>query len=180
MVPNKVAIWISLINLADRANGPVRALTWISQHHFRAVSLQHVLAFHGRIFRKAQLYVISFISADHGVRDASVAAGGIQNNLVAGQLTRSLAIQDHIERRTILHRSAGVEKLTLAVDLDAWQIARNSLHADERRVADHAQKVGCFETRNRRRAGGGDRHISLFLWYHLFVGRQWGINPLTV
>ena len=92
------------------------------------------------------------------------------------QLAGPLAIQDHIERGAILHRAAGIEKLGLAVDFDPRQIARDPLHPDERRIADQAEQIGGGETRNRGRAGSGDGHIQPILWYHLFVGRQWGIG----
>src|SRR5208282_4136277 len=84
------------------------------------------------------------------------------DDFVAGQLAGPFAIQDHVERGAVLYGAAGVEKLGLSVYFDARQIARDSVHADERCIAYHAQKIGRSEAGERGRGGGGDGHITLF------------------
>src|SRR5713101_3186656 len=121
-----------------------------------------MFALHRGVFRKAQLHLVALVRRDHGVGDAGVAAGGVQYYFVVGELAGALPVQDHVERRPILHRTAGIEEFSFAVDLDAGKVACDTFHADQGRVTDERQKFRRDETRGRGgRDGGSDGHRDL-------------------
>ena len=106
---------------------------------------------------QAELDLISFVCADHGVGDAGVAAGGIEDDFAGGELAGALAFQDHVEGGAVLDGAAGIEKLGLGVDLDAGEVGGDAVEADEGGVADQAEQV-----RSAGAGGGGcgERHGS--------------------
>ena len=53
----------------------------------------------------------------------------------------ALAIQDHVETRPILDRSAGIEVFGFGVDGDAGDFASDLIQAQQRCVADGGQQV---------------------------------------
>ena len=95
----------------------------IAENHLRAVGLQNPLALLGGVGRQHELHLVPAVGADHGVGDAGVAAGGIENRAARGSAAGALAIENHIQRRAVFHRSAGVEVLGLGEDLDAGEFA---------------------------------------------------------
>src|SRR5260370_23481958 len=121
-----------------------------------------MFALHRGVSRRAQLHLVALVARDHGVGDAGIAASGVQNYFVAGELAGTLAIQDHVERRPILHRTAGIEEFSFAVDLDARKVACDAFHANQGRVADELQQFRRNETRGKGwRDGGSDGHKDL-------------------
>ena len=90
----------------------------------------------GGVGRQAQLDLVAAVGADHGVGDAGVAAGGIENDAAMIQLAGALAVEHHIQRCAVFDRAAGVEVLGLAEDLDIGKLAGNLVQAHQRRVAD--------------------------------------------
>ena len=95
----EVAVRIGVVDFADLADRAVRTLVGGRQHEFGAVGFQDALALDRGVDRQAELHLVAARRADHGVGDAGVAAGGVDQGLVAGQLAGTLAVQNHVERR---------------------------------------------------------------------------------
>ena len=86
---------------------------------------------------EAQLHAITQRRADHGVGDAGVAAGGVQNGLAGSQRAAAFAFPNHVQRRAVFDRSARIEPLRLGVKTRRRDIgAADPLEAQKRRVAD--------------------------------------------
>src|SRR5450759_2116996 len=79
LVRIKILLGILRINLAAQADGAVGALGGIGEYHLSTIRTQHMLAFVRGVARETELDPITFVSPDHGVGDAGVAAGGVQN-----------------------------------------------------------------------------------------------------
>ena len=126
LVGVEVAVGIGLVDLAAHADGAVGAFAGIAEDHLRAVGFQDAFALDGGVGRQAQLDLVAAIGADHGVGDAGVAAGGVQDDALGIQAAGALAIQDHVEGGAVLHGAAGVEVFGLGEDLDAGELARRS------------------------------------------------------
>ena len=66
-----------------------------------------------------------------------------------------LAVEDHVQRRPVLHAAAGVVPLGLGVDLDRRDLGRHPLEREQRRVADQVEKrtgrLEVFEEEGRSR-----------------------------
>src|SRR6202043_377038 len=88
------------------------------------------------VFRHAQGDWEAFGRAKHGVSDAGVAAGGIEQNLAVTQLTVAVGFADDVGRGSILHRSAGVIPFRLTQKCYARQVASERIQAQQRSVAD--------------------------------------------
>ena len=126
-------MFVKLLRLEERAIAPLRR---IGQHQFRAVRLEQRLALDTGVGRHEQLDVVTAPRADHGVGDAGVAAGGVEDGALVIQLAQTLAVQDHVQRRTVLHRPAQVEILRFGVELDPRQPRRDPVQLQQRRIAD--------------------------------------------
>jgi hypothetical protein len=75
-------------------------------------------------------------SADHRVGDAGVPGGGVEQDLVAGERARLLAVGNHPRRRAILHRAARITPLGLGVELDVAETRLETRQPDEWGVSD--------------------------------------------
>src|ERR1700758_840220 len=84
------------------ANGAVRTVGGVGIKHVGAVALQDLLALPRNIFRHAESDRESFGCAQHGVGDASVAAGGVEQDLAGTQPTSAASFGDDVGRGTIL------------------------------------------------------------------------------
>jgi hypothetical protein len=73
------------------------------------------------------------------------------------ELAGALPIQNHVERRAIFHRAAGIEKLGLAENLDSGKCTRSFFQTDQRRVPDGGEQ-GFGLRANRSEAGDDVRH----------------------
>ena len=91
LVRIKIAGGVGLIDFAAFADGSVRPLGRVGEHHFRSIGLQDPLTLERGIGRQAQFHVVMLRRGDHGVCDAGVAAGGIENDKVVLQHSRALA-----------------------------------------------------------------------------------------
>ena len=74
--------------------------------------LRSMLAFAG----SARRDLVAALGGDHRVGDACVAAGGVDEDFVLGQQPAALAVEDHRQRRAVLHAAAGVVPLGLGED----------------------------------------------------------------
>ena len=90
--------------------------------------------------------------AQHGVGDAGVAAGGVEQGLAGAELDRSAALwrRDDGGGCAVLDGAAGIAPLGLAEDLDAGEVRGEAVEPQQRRVAD------AVEQGDPKRAGGGN------------------------
>ena len=78
----------------------------------------------------------SFGRSQHGVGDAGVAAGGIEQNLAGTQLTAAAGFGYDVGGGAILDRSAGVIPLGLTQKCYARQVGGERIETQQRSVAD--------------------------------------------
>src|SRR5258708_13409131 len=79
---------------ASGADGAVGAVAGIGINKVCAVRAQNPFAFGGNILRHAECDGKSFSRAQHGVGDAGVAAGGIEQNLAVAELATATPFGD--------------------------------------------------------------------------------------
>jgi hypothetical protein len=137
----EVAVRLALVEAACLANGPVASLHRIGQDQIRAIRIQQVLAFGGGIRGYAQGHAVPAGGTEHGVRNAGVAGGGIEEHPARLERPSALAVEDHRERGAILDGSARIARLELGVELDAG-LGFEPAQSDERRPPDQ-----CRDTR---------------------------------
>ena len=76
------------VNLPCAADGAVRSFVRRRQNQLGAIGGQNALALRAGVRRKAQLHSITQRRADHGVGDARIAAGRVQNGLARAAARR--------------------------------------------------------------------------------------------
>src|ERR1700686_2272177 len=105
-----IEILVGLIarQFTGHANGAVRTIGRIGIKNVGAVALQDLLTLPRNIFRHAESDGESLGRAQHGIGDAGVAAGGVEQDLAGTQPTSASSFGDDVGRGTILDRSAGV------------------------------------------------------------------------
>ena len=139
-------------------DGAVRSFHRIGEHHLGAERLEDPLPLGRHVLGHAQPHAVAARGADHRVGDAGVPGGGVEQDLVAGQRARLLAVGNHPRRRAVLHRPARIAPLRLGVELDVAETRLETRQPDERGVSDQVD--------DRRDARGlpwgDDRHIRLF------------------
>ena len=91
-----------------------------------AVSAQNAFALIGNIRGHAEHDWEAFGSAEHGVCDAGVAAGGIEQNFSAGQCAGLLGGGYDAGGGAVFYRSTGVGPLGLTENLDSRQMGGQS------------------------------------------------------
>ena len=84
------------------------------EEHVRSEPLQDEPPLGAHALGHAELHLVPFGGADHGDGDAGVARGGLQDDLVPGQLSALLGLGDHVEGGAVLDRTPGVAALELA------------------------------------------------------------------
>src|ERR1700682_3427827 len=142
----EVKIGIALGILARDLDGAVGALGGIGVNDICAVCLQNPFSLGRNILRHAERDRKSESSAEHGVGDAGVAAGGIQQNLSGSEFARGASFGHNAGGGTIFDGSPGVVPFGLAQKVDVGKLCIGRLPigkiADERverqqgRVAD--------------------------------------------
>ena len=79
--------------------------------------------------------------AEHGVGDAGVAGGGVEEGFAGErELALALGVGDDGGGGAVFDAAAGVGPLGFAEDLDAGQCARQAVETQQRRVADAVEK----------------------------------------
>src|SRR5271163_2842066 len=94
--------------LPRHANRAVGSIGWVGVHNLCAVGMQNLLALERNIFRHAQGYGKLLRRSQHGVSDAGVAAGGVEQRLTSVEAPAAAALSDNIPSRTVFHRTTGV------------------------------------------------------------------------
>ena len=156
------------VKLSNLAESPVGALARIGQHQLGAQRPEDELALLAGVGGQAELYLVASGGADHGVADARVPAGRVEDGLPRGESAGALAFQNDVPRRAVLDGSPGIREFELQPDLDAGQI-RGAVQPDQRRVADLVQKIarvrrldgGTKGVRRRRRLPGPGKEARL-------------------
>jgi len=120
---------------------------------FRAKSLENFLALFACACRQAKFHSIPKRRGNHGVCDPGVSAGRVQNGLARLQLPRALRFANHLQRRTILYRAAGIEPFRLAIKFHIGIIRADSFEAQERRIPDTIENVLTDDSGSRRLFG---------------------------
>ena len=136
LVGVKVPVGVGIDELLHVALGAVGALGRVGQHQLGAVRQETLLALGAGVSREGELDAVAALGADHGVGDAGVAAGGVDQDLVLRQQPAPLAVQDHRHRRAVLDAAAGVVPLGLGKHLDAHAGLGHPAERQQRRVAD--------------------------------------------
>src|SRR5258708_21225574 len=126
---------------ASRADGAVGAIAGIGINNVRAIGAENLLTFGGDILRHAECDGKSFSSAEHGIGDAGVAAGGIEQNLAVAELATATAFGDDAGGGAIFHRSAGIVPFGLAQKCDAGKMRSELVKAQQRSVADAVEQA---------------------------------------
>ena len=134
LVGIKIGVGVLGVELPGFADGAVGAFGRVGQDQLCPVSLENSLALQAGVGRQAEPYPVAAGRAQQSVGDAGVAGGGVQNNLAGGELPAALAFQNHVERRAVFDRAAGVEPLRLEVELHLRELAPHPRHAQQRRV----------------------------------------------
>ena len=88
LVGVKIFLRISGIKFTSGSNRSVGAVTGIGVNNVGAIRMQNALALHRNIFRHAQRHGETFGSADHGVGDSGISAGGIEQELCRVRIFR--------------------------------------------------------------------------------------------
>ena len=164
LVGVKVEIGALLVEALRRVKRAIAAFRRVRENHFGPVRLQEFLAFGARVGGHQQLARVPVARGDHGVRDAGVAAGGIEDGLARRELSRQLAGANHAIRGPILHRTAGIVPFRLGENANARELMPDAQQGNQRRVANRPQqRVGV-----RRRQERSLAH------------RQAGLSPLGI
>ena len=95
--------------------------------------------------------------ADHGVGDAGISAGGIEQDFAGAEFSAGAGLGDDVRGGAVFHRSAGVVPLGFAQQLDSGQIASETFQAQQRSVADEFEAAPA--ERMTRPGRGSARHV---------------------
>src|SRR6202158_743319 len=125
---------VSARKFTGNANGAVRTIGRIGIKNVGAVALQDLLALPRSIFRHAESDGESLGRAQHGIGDASIAAGGVEQDLAGTQPTSASSFGDDVGRGAILNRSAGVIPLSLTQKCYTGQVAGDRIQTQQRSV----------------------------------------------
>ena len=124
------------LHFADRAVG---AFVAGSDDEFGSECAENFLTLVRSAVRQAQGDSVAECGGDHGVGNAGVAAGGVDDALARCQLAGGQAGLDHAQGRAILDGAAGVEPFGLGGELDVGVVAADPLQAQKGRVADEVE-----------------------------------------
>src|SRR5450631_2293150 len=127
--------------LAGQADGAVGAIGGIGIKNVGAIAMQDLLALARNVFRHAQGDGESFGRSQHGVSDASVAAGGVEKNFAGAKLTAAAGLGDDVGGGAIFDRSAGVVPFGLTQKCYARQVGGERVQTQQRSVADALEQA---------------------------------------
>ncbi len=120
-------------HFTDRAIG---AFVAGSDDQFGSECAEDFLALMRSAVRQAQRDAVAERRANHGVSDAGIAAGGIDDAFAGRQLAGSEAGLDHAQGRAILDRASWIEPFRLSGKLDVWELLADPLQPEQGSVPD--------------------------------------------
>src|SRR6185369_10497215 len=164
----KISFGIVGDHFLDAMNGAIGAFVARSNHQFGAKRAENFLALMGRAVRQAQGDAVGERGADHGVGDAGIAAGGVDDALTRSQRSASKAGLDHAESWAVFDRTARVEPFRLGGKLDIGEVAADALQPKQGRVANAVEDGAANLAWGRLRSGMRE----LFCDGHGRVGRS--------
>ena len=92
---------------------------------------------------------VAFGRADHGIGDAGVAAGAVQQDFVVGQRAAADGLAHDVGCGTIFDAAAGIHPFGFGVYADIlWQMGGYLTKAQERCVPDQAVDIAGIHMRN--------------------------------
>src|SRR5579864_2039413 len=140
LIDIKVFVRLGGDQLLSFADGAIRALAWIGPDDFGAKGMQNPLALFRGAAWNAEGHRESERGAEHGVSDAGVAAGGIEQPSTA-QSSGALRFAHDGGSSAIFHRAARVVPLGLAQDLDTCEAGSDALKPQQWRVPDALKQL---------------------------------------
>ena len=136
LVGIEVAIRVGIVDFAAEADGAVGAFGGVAVDGLGAVRFEDFLALLGGVGGEDELHLVSAVGADHGVGDAGIAAGGVEDRAGVVELAGAFAVEDHVGGGAVLDGAAGVEVFGLGEDLDTGEFGGNLVETQEWGVAD--------------------------------------------
>src|SRR5260370_33011510 len=132
----EILIWMCTRQLSCQADCAISTVGWIGIKNVGAVALQDLFAFARNILRYAESAGKSFGRAQHGIRDPSIAAGGIEQNLPGTELAAASGFGDDVSGGAIFNRSAGIVPFGLTQKCYTGQVGGERVETQEGSVAD--------------------------------------------
>src|SRR5580704_5823168 len=132
---------ICLVDFADAADCAVGAFIARRIDDVHAVGCENVFAFGRGAGGKAELDAVSERGADHGVGDAGVAAGRVEDYFSGPQVAGAFAGANHGITCAVLHGAAGIEPFGFGVKFHVGEAGDDALQAQERSVADAVEQM---------------------------------------
>src|SRR5205807_4745598 len=136
LVGHEIAPRVGGYHGAHRADGAIASLHGIAEYGLRPIRVDQLASLVAHVSRHDQPDAIPLRRADHGVRDARIAAGAVGDDAVGREPPAAFGFLDHAQRRSVLDRAAGIHELGLRVDRDLWTLELEDADAQQRRRAD--------------------------------------------
>ena len=95
-----------------------------------------MLALERNIFRHAQRHWESLGCAEHGISNAGIAAGGVEQNSPGTHLPAAPRLGHNMPGRTIFDRATGVTPFGLTQKCNTGQVAGERVEAYQRGISD--------------------------------------------
>src|SRR5271156_5608680 len=141
LVRVKILFAIGFVDFADAADGAVGAFVSRRIDDFDAVGREDVFAFGRGAGGKAEFDAVTECGADHGVGDAGVATGCVEDYFAGAQVAGAFAGTDHGIAGAVFHGAAGIEPFCLGVKFDVGEAGDDAFQAQERSVADAVEEM---------------------------------------
>ena len=125
--------------LAGDADGAVGAVGRVGKDDIGAVGGEDAFALDGNISGHAEQYTEAQRCAEHGVGDAGVAAGGVEEDFPGASWPVRCGFADDAGGGAVFDAAAGVVPLGFTEQMNAGKVAREIVERYERRVADAAE-----------------------------------------
>ena len=137
LVGIEVALWLARSQRLHRLNRAVRALQRVSKDELDVISAQNGDPLLADVLRQVKLDAIALGRADHGVGDAGVAAGAVEDDLARAQVAFRFGAADDAISGAVLDAAARVLPLGFCQDAHIGrQMLADAAEAKQRRIAD--------------------------------------------
>src|SRR5580704_10570950 len=140
LVRIKIFLAIGFVDFAHAADCAVSAFVSRRIDNFDAVGGEDMFAFGRGAGGKAELHAVTERGADHGIGDAGVAAGRVENYFSGAQVAGAFAGADHGIASAVFHGAAGIEPFCFGVKFEVGEAGDDAFEAQERSVADAVEQ----------------------------------------